>query len=124
MKVEKSFVENYHFVEKQNTWMDKDSVNPQTFLVGAYPVNSILKTDKIGRWDDYGIPAGLVMFSGKKYTSVGGGEGGAIARSPIDHIPVHVDDVQNERLMNLIHVYTREARPVTNTHKTRKNKKS
>jgi len=69
MNFNKSFVENYHFIQKNNEFMDVNSILNQTHLVGIFPIQKIPFLNKDRNYTqlkNYGIPAGIVKFNNYK----------------------------------------------------------
>lgn len=87
MYSQKSFIENHKFLEKSNSFLDKDSMYNQSHLVGVFPITNIpylynrrfnLKFNggnsthsdgnnnqpiSLKQLDNYGIPAGIITFN-------------------------------------------------------------
>ena len=150
MNIIPSIITKYAYVEKDNDWIDPDSLHSQHHLVGNVPIEDILQRMNQGfhlpkSLENYGVPVGLlVMPNSSGYRRlptelvVGGvnaplpqtcyqmhGGGGGVIKKKHQELPHTISDNDHERLMKFIHIYTDKGiKGIKNkndkTHKKRK----
>jgi len=118
MKIKPSVVTEYVYVEKENDWVDPDSLYSQQHLVGNVPIENILQRIHPGNklpkpLENYGVPVGLLVVP-KTCSRM---QGGTIIKKH-DNPPAVIDDDHHEKLMKFIHIYT-EKKTGAKTHKKR-----
>jgi hypothetical protein len=120
MFIQKSVLEKYKFIQKENVWQDKESHFNQRQLVGGLSINELLTNDKkIKQLENYGIPVGLVL---KKSDMVSYIHGGSLPKK-IPHVvpPVIKENEESTLMKDLIQIYKNDNR--NENAKTRKVKK-
>lgn len=149
MNIIPSIITKYAYVEKDNDWIDPDSLHSQHHLVGNVPIEDILQHMNQGfhlpkSLENYGVPVGLlVMPNSSGYRRlptelvVGGANaplpqtcshmqgGGGVIKKKHQELPDTISDNDHERLMKFIHIYTDKGiKGIKNkndkTHKKRK----
>lgn len=104
MLIQKSILEKYKFIQKENDWHDKESHFSQRRLVGGLPINELLPDDKkIKQLENFGIPVGLVL---KKSDMVSYIHGGSLPRKVPHVVPSVIKENEESNLIkDLIQIY-------------------
>ena len=147
MNIIPSIITKYAYVEKDNDWIDPDSLHSQHHLVGNVPIEDILQRMNQGfhlpkSLENYGVPVGLLVMP-QTCSQMHGGQGSNEAMNPTTNVigdrrspetfgggikkkhqelPHTISDNDHERLMKFIHIYTDKGIRKKNdkTHKKRK----
>jgi hypothetical protein len=123
MNIIPSIITKYAYVEKDNDWIDPDSLHSQHHLVGNVPIEDILQRMNQGfnlpkSLENYGVPVGLLVMPQTCSQMQGGGG----IKKKHQELPHTISDNDHERLMKFIHIYTDKGIKNKNdkTHKKRK----
>ena len=127
MNIIPSIITKYAYVEKDNDWIDPDSLHSQHHLVGNVPIEDILQRMNQGfhlpkSLENYGVPVGLLVMPQTCSHMQGGG---GVIKKKHQELPDTISDNDHERLMKFIHIYTDKGiKGIKNkndkTHKKRK----
>jgi len=125
MNIIPSIITKYNYIEKNNDWIDPDSLHSQHHLVGNVPIEDILQRMNHGfhlpkSLENYGVPVGLLVMP-QTCSHMHGGGGGVIKKKH-QEVPDTISDNDHERLMKFIHIYSDKGIKNKNvkTHKKRK----
>lgn len=113
MNIIPSIITKYAYVEKENDWIDQDSLYSQHHLVGNVPIENILQrmnhTFNLPKsLENYGVPVGLLVMP-QTCSHIYGGQKeitSNVIKKKHQELPPIINDHEHERLMQFIHIYT------------------